>query len=93
MQRTVDAQSAQPAPDQRDYQPGLRFEGMTNAGEDAAIEAVVGQLPGVIRAAARALTMSGTRECPCSRAMARYRRRGDIGGDWRRWIEPGGGVE
>lgn len=79
--------------DDRDYQPGLRFEGMTSAGEDAAIEATAAKLPGIVRHAARALHLGGQRECPCSQAMGRYRRRGDIGDDWRKWIEPGGGVE
>lgn len=76
----------------RDYHPGLRFEGMTTAGEDTAIEAVANQLPQIVRLAARALASSGKRACPCSNAMARYRRRGDIGDDWTKWIEPGGGA-
>lgn len=77
----------------RAYQPGLRFEGMTDAGEDAAIEATVKRLPEVLRAAAGELSRTGKRECPCSQAMSRYRRRGDIGDDWHKWIEPGGGAE
>jgi 5'-methylthioadenosine phosphorylase len=76
----------------RDYQPGLRFEGMTTAGEDAAIEATAERLPDVVRRAARALHLGGKRDCPCSQAMSRYHRRGDIGSDWRKWIEPGGGA-
>jgi len=76
----------------RDYQAGLRFEGLTNAGEDAAIKATADRLPDVIRSAARALSLRGKRDCPCSHAMSRYRRRGDIGDDWRQWIEPGGGA-
>jgi 5'-methylthioadenosine phosphorylase len=77
---------------QRPYQPGLRFEGMTTAAEDTAIEATVEQLPQVVRLAARELNTERVRECPCSQAMSRYRRRGDIGHDWRKWIEPGGGL-
>lgn len=77
----------------RDYRPGLKFEGMTSAAEDAAIAATVETLPKVIRAAAAALALHTSRDCPCSQSMARYRRRGDIGDDWRRWIEPGGGAE
>ena len=76
----------------RDYVPGLRFEGMTDASEDAAIGATVERLPEVVRHAAYELSMVRRRECPCSQAMSRYRRRGDIGDDWRRWILPGGGV-
>lgn len=77
---------------ERPYQPGLRFEGMTTAGEDTAIEATAGRLPEVVRQAARALHLGGQRDCPCSQSMSRYRRRGDIGDDWRKWIEPGGGA-
>lgn len=76
----------------RDYQAGLRFEGMTTAGEDSAIAATVEHLPQLIRNAVETLNMGPKRTCPCSQAMARYRRRGDIGDDWRKWIEPGGGA-
>ncbi|GAF90884.1 unnamed protein product, partial [marine sediment metagenome] len=76
----------------RGFQAGLRFEGMTSAGEDTAVAATVEALPAVIREAVVRLNTSPGRDCPCSRSMARYHRRGDIGDDWRKWIEPGGGA-
>jgi 5'-methylthioadenosine phosphorylase len=76
----------------REYQAGVRFEGMTTAGEETAIEAAVNALPVIVREAVRTLNHGAQRDCPCSQSMARYRRRGDIGSDWRKWIEPGGGA-
>jgi len=76
----------------RGFQAGLRFEGMTSAGEDTAVAATVEALPAVIREAVVRLNTSPGRDCPCSRSMARYHRRGDIGDDWCKWIEPGGGA-
>jgi 5'-methylthioadenosine phosphorylase len=78
---------------QRAYQPGLRFEGMTTAGEDVAIEKALERMPEVIAQTMRQLALHRTRDCPCCQSMSRYRRRGDIGNDWRKWILPGGGAD
>lgn len=77
---------------ERAYQPGLTFEGMTTAGEDVAIQNSLNHMPEVIAEAMRRLAAMPGRGCPCSQSMSRYRRRGDIGDDWRQWIKPGGGA-
>ncbi len=76
----------------RQYQAGLKFEGMTTAGEDVAIEKALSHLPQVITETMRQLALHRSRDCPCAQSMSRYRRRGDIGDDWHKWIEPGGGA-
>jgi len=77
----------------RPFKPGLHYDGMTEPGEDAAVEATVKQLPEVIRRAVTTLAATPGDQCPFRQAMARYRRRGDIGDDWRKWAEPGAGAD
>jgi 5'-methylthioadenosine phosphorylase len=69
----------------RSFRPGVLFEGLLDDEEMRAVDA------GVVSAAECALSalvrLAGEpRQCHCGQAMERYRRRGDIGEDWREWI-------
>lgn len=68
----------------RPYKPGVLFEGLLTEEESSRLKETVSRLPQV---AIEALTsMPDERDCCCARAMERYRIRGDIGSDWRKWI-------
>ncbi len=69
----------------RPYEPGVLFEGLATAAEVERVRAVEAAFPQIILRLLPAL--AGTaRQCPCPRLMERYRRRGDIGADWRTWV-------
>ncbi len=68
----------------RPYKPGVLFEGLVTEEESTRLKEAVESLP---RIALEALAeVPVVRECCCASAMERYRRRGDIGEDWRTWI-------
>lgn len=67
------------------YRPGALFEGMLPPGEAEAVEAAKNAIPGIAIAAARAVA-GEERDCPCAVSMERYRKRGDIGPDFRDWV-------
>lgn len=69
---------------ERAYEAGTLFEGLLGPEEGEKVDASVAAL---MPAALNALLNSPpTRDCPCCRAMERYRKRGDIGDDWHGWI-------
>ncbi|MCL5103546.1 MAG: MTAP family purine nucleoside phosphorylase [Armatimonadetes bacterium] len=69
---------------ERSYRPGELFEGLLSSDEMAKVDSAVQALPEI---AIEALLKAGTdRECKCGLSMERYRKRGDIGDDWRTWI-------
>jgi len=68
----------------RPYKPGELFGGLLSAEDKQKVEAAVELLPGI---AVEALLKPG-KSCNCRQSMERYRRRGDIGDDWRTWIRP-----
>lgn len=71
---------------ERSYEPGVLFEGLLSEEERARVNAAVEMLP---RIALDVLTQPRAEpSCRCCLAMERYRRRGDIGEDWRTWIDP-----
>ncbi len=69
---------------ERAYEPGTLFEGLLTVDERTRVDSAVAALMPVALEALRAA--SHDRDCPCSRAMERYRKRGDIGDDWRTWV-------
>jgi 5'-methylthioadenosine phosphorylase len=74
-----------------EFQPGVLFEGLSDEDERKTVEATVAEFPRIVEAvAARAAksTLTEAPECKCSRAMQRYRDRGDIGAEWREWLQP-----
>lgn len=67
----------------RKYEPGKLFEGLLTDEEKASVDAAVDMLPGI---AMEALIAQEPKQCRCHLSMERYRKRGDIGEDWRTWI-------
>jgi 5'-methylthioadenosine phosphorylase len=70
---------------ERPYRPGVLFEGLATPEEVARVQAVEAAFPELILQMLPALAKTA-RQCPCPRLMERYRRRGDIGDDWRTWV-------
>lgn len=68
------------------FVPGVLFEGLLSDDEKRAVDAAVSRFPEVVTALVRVVS-GEERTCACGRIMERYRRRGDIGSDWRTWIE------
>ncbi len=68
------------------FVPGVLFEGLLSDDEKCAVDAAVNRFPEIIRELVAAVS-GQERTCACGRLMERYRRRGDIGADWRTWIE------
>jgi 5'-methylthioadenosine phosphorylase len=71
----------------RPYRPDVLFEGMATDEEAALADRAAARLPEILAAAIARI--SDGRPCFCRRAMQRYRRRGDIGPDFRTWIRTG----
>ncbi len=69
----------------RAFEAGELFEGLSSPEEMRRVEASVAMFPEIIRRAAKALPAARF-DCSCRRSMERYRKRGDISGDWRDWV-------
>jgi len=69
-----------------DFEPGVLFEGLLSDEEKRVVDAAVGRFPEIIGILVNSLRHR-ERNCVCEKLMARYRIRGDIGPDWRTWIE------
>lgn len=69
---------------ERPYVPGVLFEGLLTPEERAAVDKSADALPEI--AVEALLTAPLESNCGCGCSMERYRRRGDIGDDWRTWI-------
>ncbi len=72
---------------ERAYEEGALFEGMQTGAEHEQVERALEGLPEAALTALK-LVADHPRDCACKSAMSRYRRRGDIGDDWHRWIDP-----
>ncbi len=75
------------------YRRGVLFEGMLGPGQSARVEAARNAIPLLAIAAGRRIAAT-PRDCPCAVSMERYRKRGQIGDDFREWVAPpsrGGG--
>jgi 5'-methylthioadenosine phosphorylase len=73
----------------REFQPGVLFEGLLDDEERRRVDEAARALPALALEAASALAGKPRDACSCGKAMERYRRRGDIGDDWRTWIRRG----
>jgi len=71
---------------EREFTPGVRFEGLVDEDERCSVESAVSQFPAIVERLTVALA-GGKRTCNCDKLMERYRRRGDIGPDWHTWIK------
>ena len=77
------AEGVKPMP----YRRGTLFEGMLPGGSAVRVEQAKNAIPLLAIAAARSLS-GKERDCPCAVSMERYRRRGVIGDDFRKWVSP-----
>lgn len=73
---------------ERSFRPGVLFEGLLDDDETKAVDDAAAATAEVALSALQRLKAE-PRNCKCARTMERYRRRGDIGDDWRTWIAPG----
>jgi 5'-methylthioadenosine phosphorylase len=67
------------------YRRGMLFEGMLDPADEDRVERARNAIPPLALAAARAVA-GEDRGCPCAAAMERYRRKGVIGEDFRKWV-------
>jgi len=69
----------------RPFEPGVLFEGLATSEEVARVQKVEA---GFAHLALKLLPelAAAPRVCPCPHLMERYRRRGDLGQDWRTWF-------
>ena len=70
----------------RSWQPGELFEGLLAADERVRVDSALEIVPKIALDALKGLVSEA--QCKCGLAMERYRRRGNIGPDWRAWIKP-----
>ncbi|MGQ9921873.1 MAG: MTAP family purine nucleoside phosphorylase [Desulfobacca sp.] len=73
----------------RPLQPGVLFEGLATPAEMQRVQAVEAAFADLALNLLPALAAT-PRRCPCPWLMERYRRRGDIGPDWRQWFTDSG---
>jgi len=69
----------------RPFQPGVLFEGLATPAEIQRVQAVEAAFADLALKLLPALAAT-PRRCPCPWLMERYRRRGDLGPDWRQWF-------
>ncbi len=69
----------------RPHRPGVLFEGMATEEELDRADRAAERMPEIL--AAVIARVDADRPCHCRRAMERYRRRGEIGADFRTWID------
>ncbi|MBW1992475.1 MAG: MTAP family purine nucleoside phosphorylase [Deltaproteobacteria bacterium] len=69
----------------RPYQPGVLFEGLATPEEMEKVQEVEAAFAELVLQLLPALAAT-PRACPCPRLLERYRRRGDLGEDWRTWF-------
>lgn len=70
---------------ERPYKAGILFEGLATEEEMARVKEVEEAFAGLVLKLLPLLAATG-RSCPCPQLMERYRRRGDLGEDWRTWF-------
>ncbi len=71
----------------REYVEGVLFEGLIDKDEKRKVDEAVSKFPKIIISMARRLR-GMQRNCPCSKSMERYKKRGDISEDWHEWVRP-----
>jgi 5'-methylthioadenosine phosphorylase len=68
-----------------EFKGGVLFEGMLREEERKRVDLAVSQFPIIVLKVVEELQKSD-RNCPCSRLMERYRRKGKIGNNWKDWL-------
>jgi 5'-methylthioadenosine phosphorylase len=69
----------------RPYIPAMLFEGLALEQELEKVGQMESLFPAITRAALQRAVMDSAPACHCQKALERFRRRGDLGADWRRW--------
>jgi 5'-methylthioadenosine phosphorylase len=69
----------------RPFRAGELFEGLSSDADRKAVEVAVSRFPTVIKEIAKNLTQQRIL-CQCRSLMERYKKRGDVGPDWRDWV-------
>ncbi len=67
------------------FREGVLFEGMLDQSEEEKVDRAVSLFPNIVLGVSERLHRY-ERNCPCSKLMERYRRKGKIGKDWKEWI-------
>lgn len=67
------------------FEPGRLFDGLATEEELKVMASAVARIPDILIHTVRVLAEQ-PRSCPCPRLMERYRKRGDVGPDWRTWF-------
>jgi 5'-methylthioadenosine phosphorylase len=70
----------------RPWRPGIAFEGLLDPDEAEKISLLEKSLPTFFMQWLVDL-VEAPRQCPCKETMLRYKKRGDIGEDWKLWIK------
>lgn len=67
---------------ERAYKSGELFEGMNTGAENEKFKNAVDRLPDIVRAITAEAMSAGDAGCVCRKSMERYKKRGDIEGNW-----------
>jgi 5'-methylthioadenosine phosphorylase len=67
------------------FRAGILFEGLLEGDDKKKVERTESEFPRIILDLLEKVEVL-TRDCPCKDLMKRYKLRGDIGEDWRKWI-------
>jgi 5'-methylthioadenosine phosphorylase len=70
----------------RAWQPGVAFEGLLDSREAEQVSLLEKVMPTFFMEWLVDLVET-PRECPCKDTMLRYKKRGDIGDDWKQWVK------
>jgi len=69
-----------------EYERGVLFEGTLPEEKKEAVSRALKNIPSIIIKALKEVSEK-PRDCPCKDSMLRYKIRGDIDSDWRKWIK------
>jgi 5'-methylthioadenosine phosphorylase len=72
---------------EREFKEGVLFEGLSTKEEQAKVAKAFNRYPEIISQVADRLPLTKI-ICHCGESMLRYKKRGDIGENWREWLSP-----
>lgn len=67
------------------FKSGILFEGMLSEEEKGKVDLAVEFFPEIVKLFVKKITEK-ERDCPCPNLMERYRKKGKIGNNWKKWI-------
>jgi len=71
---------------ERDYKKGILFEGMLSKQEAKKVDEAIHKFPEIIHYVTEKIH-NYKFTCDCKYSMLRYKKRGDMGEDWREWVK------